>query len=378
MFMSGVADVVRTENTTNQNGVGTRDGGGSEPLVSVIIPAFQCAQYIAQAIESVLAQSYSNLEIIVVNDGSPDTQLLEQALTPYLHTIRYLKQATSGPASARNTAIRQANGIYVAFLDSDDYWSTEHLSRQLSLFREDPTLDLVYCDYMLLKNDKPFARAFDMQPQIGSVTFESLLVEDCAIGTSTAVCSRACIVKSGLFDESLLRCEDFEMWLRMVLFGARMTYNSDVQVFHRINEAGLSADKWSMKRDRIRVYQKMASDFPLSERQKEIARQLIARTEADCHVDELKHALERGDFITAVSAARNATAAKANWKVRGTLLGLRIMPALFRRFYLVRSFLQRNAQYSVPKPQNQSDLIENGTKSQSDKTEVMAGGGGTK
>ena len=98
--MSGVADVVRTENTITQNGVGTRDGGGSEPLVSVIIPAFQCAQYIAQAIESVLSQSYSNLEIVVVNDGSPDKSILKARL--------FMKEPISGSTSAR---FRFATGV---------------------------------------------------------------------------------------------------------------------------------------------------------------------------------------------------------------------------------------------------------------------------
>ena len=353
------------------------NGGGSGPLVSVIIPAFQCAGYIAQAVQSVLSQSYSNLELIVINDGSPDTPLLEQALAPHMHAIHYVKQANAGPSAARNIGIRQANGKYVAFLDSDDYWSSDHLSRQLSLFQADSKLSLVYCDYMVLKHDKPFARAFDMQPQAGNVTFESLLVEDCAIGTSTVVCAREAIMAAGLFDEELLRCEDFETWLRLALYGARMRYNSDVQVFHRINEVGLSADRWAMKRDRIRVYHKMASNFRLSARQKEIARQLIARTEADCHVDELKHALEKGQFESAVTAGRNAAAGNPTWKVRASLLGLRIMPSVFRRFYLVRSFFQREPQNSVPKSQNTRNRIENENKPRSEEVEVLVGARGS-
>ena len=340
------------------------NGEGPGPLVSVIIPAFQCAQYITQAIESVRSQSYGNLEVIVINDGSPDTPQLEQALAPYLQSIRYLKQTTTGPAGARNNGIRQARGRYVAFLDSDDYWAPDHLRRQLTLFRLNPELDLVYCDCMLLKNDRPFARTFDMQPQSEIANFESLLVEDCAIGTSTTVCSRDCIVQAGLFDEQLLRCEDFEMWLRMAVCGARLAYNSDVQVYHRINEAGLSADKLSMKRDRIRVYQKVASSFPISERQKDIVRELIARTEADCHVDELKHALEEGDYATAVAAARKASAAKGSWKLKASLLGLKVMPSLFRLLHLVRSFLQRSAQKTSKSSHSQKPRTESTVESE--------------
>src|SRR5205823_3616440 len=217
---------------------GSSSGKASE-MISVIIPAYRCSQYIAQTVQSVLAQTFPACELIIVNDGSPDTPLLEAALVPYQESIRYIKQPTRGPSGARNTGILQACGDYIAFLDGDDYWFSDHLAKQVAMLREDPTLDLVYCDYMLLKGERQFARAFDLQPQSAEVNFESLLVEDCAIGMSTVVSSREPIIRAGSFDQELLRCEDFEMWLRMALAGARMAYHTDVQVFHRINEAGL-------------------------------------------------------------------------------------------------------------------------------------------
>ena len=323
---------------------GSSSGKASE-MISVVIPAYRCSQYIAQAVQSVLAQTFPACELIIVNDGSPDTPLLEGALVPYQESIRYIKQPTRGPSGARNTGILQARGDYIAFLDGDDYWFSDHLAKQVAMLREDPTLDLVYCDYMLLKGERQFARAFDLQPQSAEVNFESLLVEDCAIGMSTVVSSREPIIRAGSFDQELLRCEDFEMWLRMALAGARMAYHTDVQVFHRINEAGLSADKLSMKKDRIRVYQKMASNFSISERQQGIVGELIARTEADCQVDELKRALEKGDYVGAFAAARQASAAKSNWKLKISLWGLRLMPSLFRRIHLARSFFQRNGKH---------------------------------
>lgn len=336
----------------------------STPLVSVVIPAFQCAQYIAQAIDSVFAQTYFPYEVVIVNDGSPDTTLLQQVLSPYQHQIRYIEQETTGPAGARNVGIRQSHGEYLAFLDADDYWAEDHLSQQMSLFLEDPGLDVVYSNYVLLRNEKSFARAFDLQPQSTEVSFESLLTEDCAIGTSTAVCSRKSIIQAGLFDESLLRCEDFEMWLRMSLLGARMAYRSEVQVFHRINNAGLSADRLSMKRDRIRVYQKVASIASISEREQDIVRQLVARTEADCHVDVLKRALAKGDYTVALAAANDARALRNTWKLRASLFGLRLMPAFVRRIHLARSFFRRSGKSSgTPVKNAKVPLTENEAKS---------------
>src|SRR5215469_3844150 len=246
------------------------DSGGSVPLplVSVVIPAYRCAQYIAQAVRSALGQSYGALEILVINDGSPDTPLMEAALEPFRDRIRYIRKSSGGPSSARNCGILQARGQYIPFLDPDDYWSPDHIAKQIELYRQDPGLELVYCDCVLLKDEKTLNRAFSLQPQAARVSFDALVVEDCAIGTSSTVVSRDAILRAGLFDETFRRCEDFEMWMRMAFGGSRMAYHFDADVFHRVLEEGLSADRLAMKRDRIRVYEKLISTLPLSRRQR--------------------------------------------------------------------------------------------------------------
>src|ERR1700756_479405 len=114
------------------------------PLVSVVIPAFNAARYIPATINSVLSQTLRQFEILVVNDGSPDTSELEFALKPYAGRIRYIKQTNRGPAAARNTGIREARGKYTAFLDSDDLWFPEHLASQVLMLERDPSLGLTY------------------------------------------------------------------------------------------------------------------------------------------------------------------------------------------------------------------------------------------
>src|SRR3977135_1114224 len=120
----------------DQNPLGTR----GEVLVSVVIPAYNCAQYIAQTLESILTQTFSHYEIVVVNDGSPDTASLETAVAPYRTRIRYLAQETRGPGGARNTGIVEARGKYVAFLDADDFWDPHHLAKQMALLSRDLSL----------------------------------------------------------------------------------------------------------------------------------------------------------------------------------------------------------------------------------------------
>jgi cellulose synthase/poly-beta-1,6-N-acetylglucosamine synthase-like glycosyltransferase len=239
-----------------------------------------------------------------------------------------------------------ARGKYVAFLDGDDYWCPHHLAKQMAMFEQDPSLDLAYCDCVLVKSEKPFTRAFISQPQAAIVTFESLLVEDSAISTSSAVVSRQAILDVGLFDESFLRCEDFDLWLRLSFDGARMAYHPDAEVCHRVHPAGLSADQCAMKKDLIRVYEKVATAWAVSREQRQIIHGMVARAEAESAIEELKQALEKEEYARAIDAARRASAAQKGWKLKVTIFSLRVAPQLFRFLHLSRMFLLRRGRYS--------------------------------
>src|SRR5262245_48281148 len=101
------------------------------PAVSVVIPAYNCADFIAETLDSVFSQTFDNYEVIVINDGSPDTESLERVLAPFQDRIVYLKQDNQGPSGARNSAIRHARSAYVAMLDSDDIWLPDYLAEQM-------------------------------------------------------------------------------------------------------------------------------------------------------------------------------------------------------------------------------------------------------
>lgn len=314
-------------------------------LVSVVIPAYRCAQYIVQGIDSVLNQSFSNHEILVVNDGSPDTAELEAALAPYTGRIRYFKQSTKGPSGARNTGIRNAFGKYVAFLDGDDYWTPDHLAKNISILERDSTLALVYCDCILVKNDQPYSRVFYVQNQPSTVTFETLLLQSSTISTSSVVVSRDAILAAGGFDEALYRCEDFDMWLRLAFSGGRMAYHPDAEVYHRMHEISLSADSLAMIKDRVRVYDKTASALNVSKEQKLIIRRMVTKSQSDGYIEQLKDALDRQDYAEAREAAERALSVESTWKLRLAKLGLRLSPRAFGLFHRSRSiFLQKRQQ----------------------------------
>jgi glycosyltransferase involved in cell wall biosynthesis len=324
------------------------DKSKNPELISVIIPSYCCAEYIAQAIESVLTQTFPAYEIIVVNDGSPDTEQLEAALSPFRDRIRYIKQPSRGPSGARNKGILEARGEYVACLDGDDYWAPSHLASHIELIRRNPGLQLVYCDSVLVKDNNPYARSFEIQPQCSKVTFDSLLVEDSAIVTSTAMFSRDAVLSAGLFDETFMRCEDFEMWLRMASNGTRIGFHSEASVFHRVNDSGLSADTMAMKKDRIRAYYK-AQKFGPGAQQREVIGKLIATIENQCHVQEMKNALGAGDYQAAYNAGKRARALQGNWKLSVSLTALKVAPQLFRTLHRIRTWVIRDSAHVAAK-----------------------------
>src|SRR5438132_9051132 len=97
------------------------------PIVSVIIPAYNVAPFIGETLTTVFAQSFNDYEVIVINDGSPDTEELERALQPFIDRINYIKQENRGASAARNAGLRAARGEFVAFLDADDLWLSNYL-----------------------------------------------------------------------------------------------------------------------------------------------------------------------------------------------------------------------------------------------------------
>ena len=319
--------------------------GHDAPVVSVVIPAFRCAQYISQALDSVLNQSLQNHEVLIVNDGSPDTPELEAALQPYMSKIRYLKQETKGPSGARNTGIFNAKGKYVAFLDGDDYWTPDHLAKSVDILERDRRFVLVYCDCTLFHDSQaPYGRVFAFQEQASRVTFESLLLQTSTISTSSVVALRQPLVSAGGFDETLVRCEDFDMWLRVSLTGGGIAYHSDAEVFHRAHEASLSANGAAMFADRIRVYEKTAK-LPLTRQQQKIIRSMIRRTERDACMEQFKLALSREDYAEARKAAQAVNAVESSLKMKIAAVSLQIAPRLFLKAERLRGrYLQARVQ----------------------------------
>lgn len=301
-------------------------------LVSVVIPAYNAAEYVAQTLDSVLAQTFSHYEIIVVNDGSPDTPQLEKALAPYFHRIRYIKQENQGPSGARNRGILESRGKYVAFLDSDDHWLPCHLEAQLQLLEKNPTLSLVYADGILTVEGAAVRTCFQSSPQAHPVTFEALVAEDCTVVTSATVATREALLQAGLFDDRFRHCEDFDLWARVLFCGFRIDYARQIQIVRRLSN-GLSSDTESMRRSRLAVLQKMSSQLPLSDAQKRLVLVRQSNAEVVLQLALCKKAMLAGELAQALKAAQSAKSFLDTWKVRIVVLSLRVAPRLFAAIY---------------------------------------------
>jgi glycosyltransferase involved in cell wall biosynthesis len=309
------------------------------PAVSVIMPSYQVAEYISAAVESVLNQTFTDYEIIVVNDGSPDTVELERALAPYRDRINYIKQENRGCSGARNTAIRRAGGRYIALLDPDDVWEPDYLAVQVGILEKDPSIDVLYPDALIFGDSHLAGRTFmEMMPSQGEVTFEALITQRCNVMISVTA-RREAIVDAGMFNESLRSSEDFDMWLRILQRGGRIRYHRRVLVHYRRHRTSLSADPVWMCRHILKVLDEVESRNDLSVSETRTLKLQIARFRALACLNEGKRAFFGGDVRTAIDKLTEANSFFGSPKISVALLMLRAAPHLLLRAYNLRDRL---------------------------------------
>lgn len=312
--------------------------GGDAPRVSVVIPCYNAAGFIAETLESVFAQRYDAYEVLVVNDGSPDTPELEAALAPFLSRLRYIHQPNRGPGGARNTGIREARGEYVAFLDSDDLWEPEFLAEQMRMLEADPSLDLVYADALLF-GDTPHAGTTFMEraPSEGEATFENLVALRCLVITSCVVARRSALIDAGLFDERFFHSEDFDLWARLAHRGGRIGYQRTVLARHRAHAASLSAGTNLLIRGQMAVSRKLLETLELTPQQRSLLERHVAWCDAQLQLTAGKEHLLQGRYRESRAALAAANRVLRSWKLRLSLAAVRVVPGLVRRLYLARA-----------------------------------------
>lgn len=234
------------------------------PLISVIIPAYNAAEFVVGAIESALAQTYEPIEVIVVDDGSTDDTA--EVLAPLADDIRYVQQENRGLAGARNRGIIESQGELVAFLDADDKWMPEKLARQWRWLTEHPEAGLVHSDLMFWR------------PETGEVFYEARprakYAGDCYtrlffeswVTPSTVLVRRACLERAGMFDERFRWVEDVDLWLRIARHYP-FAYIDEPLVLYRLHGASLTRNDLRMREGELAALEKaLAADPELETR----------------------------------------------------------------------------------------------------------------
>ena len=184
--------------------------------VDVIIPTHNCI-FIAEAIESVIHQTYQNLNIIIIDDGSTDDtkDTVYRFSNLYPSKINYYYQHQQGPAAARNTGIKNSRNEYIAFLDADDIWLPEKIEKQLLKFKNDPDIGFVYCDNYFIDKSGNIIKDYVRKVKLveGNILLDFFM--DFFLITSGIMLKRSCIERTGMFDINLEVGEDFEFFLRL-------------------------------------------------------------------------------------------------------------------------------------------------------------------
>jgi glycosyltransferase involved in cell wall biosynthesis len=311
----------------------------NSPRVSVIMPSYNTASLIAGSLDSVFQQTFQDFEIVLVNDGSPDTPELERVLAPYLEKhadkIVYIRQENKRCAGARNTAIGRARGEFLAFLDSDDVWLPDHLASQMQLFEQDPKVDLTYSNGLAVGNPDNPHEFMQRCPSFGPADFQALAVERCQIPVSTVVVRKNALVRAGLFDESLQRCDDYDMWLRAAFHGAKIAYTTKVQA--RLNggrPGSLGASRVKMAEAYWKILERALNTLPLSPSDREVVQNRVNEIRAIYLLEEGKYRLQQKEFDQARTFLKEGNEYFHRSRVSLALVGLSISPGATRKLVM--------------------------------------------
>jgi glycosyltransferase involved in cell wall biosynthesis len=207
------------------------------PLVSVVTATYNMGQYVPLAVQSVLEQTYKNIELIIVDDGSTDDT--QAVLKPYLADprVKYIHQKNQGQTRAKNKGILESTGDYIAILDADDIWLPHKIQKQLPCFEISPDIGVVYTNVKLI-DEKGDVLGIPQRSYFSGMVSGRLLVDN-FVNLSSVMISRKCLNKVGIFDERYPMSIDYDLWLRISAY-YEFYYVDDVTFYYRIWDGQMS------------------------------------------------------------------------------------------------------------------------------------------
>jgi len=243
------------------------------PKVSVVIPTYDRIETLPRSLDSVIKQTFSDWELIVVDDGSTDGTD-EMVLRDY-PAVRLHRQENAGVSAARNAGVALTAGEWIAFLDSDDAWLPEKLEWQLSALANEPELRLSHTDEIWIRNGKRVNQPKEYAKSGGSIYRRCLPL--CCICPSSVLLRRDLFDVIGGFDETLAVCEDYDLWLRIT--AREPVHYLDQALVRKYggHEDQLSTTTWGMDRYRIRALEKILSEKILSPKDQLLTKETLIK-----------------------------------------------------------------------------------------------------
>lgn len=305
--------------------------------VAAVIPVYR-ARYLAACLTSALAQTRPPEDIIVVDDGSPDREEIARAVEPHRDRVTLIHQTNQGAGAARNRGILHASAELIAFLDADDLWTPGFLEAQIGLLRERRDLGLVYSNADIIGDSPLRGRLFmDTAPSSGEATVEALLGQRCTVITSSVVVRRDALLEAGMFDVTLRRGQDFDLWVRLAAQGTAIGYTRRPLATRRVHPHNLSGDRVAELQRAVTVLRVLAAKLSLSAHEARILEARLHMLRSQLQLEHGKRDLAAGDLAGATTRFRLAAAGGAGWKTRAVCLALRLAPRLTRQAWLLRT-----------------------------------------
>ena len=314
------------------------DGASLErrPAVSIIMPAYNVERFVGEAIASVRSQTFSDFELVIVDDGSTDaTAAVIERHAHVDHRVRLLCQANRGLSAARNVALQQARGSYIATLDSDDAWVPSFLAVQVAILERRPEIDIVTANAWFRGGAFSGRTAGPCPDPRPDPDLRQLLEDETAVFIMS-VFRRRVYETIGGFDEAFRSNEDYDFWIRAALAGFRFARNDTPAAYYRRRDDSVSADEVRMVTGILRVYAKTRAALAHRPAELAILDAQVERFETEQLAAEARYALHTGNhaavqqYLTALHRRRG-----------GALLGLarviaRWAPGLLARVYHAR------------------------------------------
>ncbi|HLF67957.1 MAG TPA: glycosyltransferase family A protein [Gaiellaceae bacterium] len=268
---------------------------GPPPTFSVVVAAYQAADVVGDALESIRSQTLQPLEVIVCDDGSTDD--LDGALEPYRDEIVLLRKENGGEGSAKNAAARAARGEFVVVLDADDVYLPRRLEALSRLAQARPDLDILTTDGFIVANGRTVRRAYDRTWRFETVEQRRAILQRNFVFGLAAV-RRSRLLEHGGFDESILWTTDWDLWLRLILDGSRAGCVDEPLALYRLRETSLTARRRDLLLGKLTTLEKARQNPDLMESERPTLEASLTAYRRELDLMDLRAAAAAGEPST--------------------------------------------------------------------------------